>query len=125
MMQAVKSKGTKPEIAVRKIVYSLGYKYRLNVSDLPGRPDLVFRNRKKVIFVHGCFWHRHNCAAGQSKPVTNQDFWLLKLERNKVRDLRNQADLKKLGWKTMIIWECQIKNDSQLPERIKSFLESH
>jgi len=124
IMAKVRSKDTKPEMVVRRLIYSLGYRYRLHRKDLPGKPDLVFYQRKKVIFIHGCFWHEHNCRAGLKKPKSNQDYWIPKLRRNVQRDKENRDLLVKLGWKVLIIWECELKNKESLTETIKSFFNS-
>jgi DNA mismatch endonuclease (patch repair protein) len=123
-MQAVHSKDTKPEIAIRKLLSTLGYRYRLHRNDLPGTPDIVFIKRKKVIFVHGCFWHGHTCTAGQNLPKTNRNYWIPKLQRNQERDKRNMKLLKSTGWDVIVIWECQIKRQSFLSIKIKQFLDS-
>src|ERR1035441_1191235 len=117
-MAAVRSINTYPELQVRRIVHRLGYRYRLHVRELPGRPDLVFPSRRKVIFVHGCFWHRHNCPAGRSFPATRQEFWLKKLSRNRERDREQRTALKKMGWEVMIIWECTL--DRRGPDSVVS-----
>lgn len=124
-MARVRNRDTKPELAVRRLVHSLGYRYRLHRRDLPGRPDLVFAGRRKVIFVHGCFWHRHGtCHSGTRVPKSRLDFWLPKLESNRERDRVNQEALAKLGWDVLPIWECEIKDTATLAERITRFLES-
>jgi DNA mismatch endonuclease (patch repair protein) len=122
-MGRVKNADTKPEMAVRRLIYAMGYRYRLHAPDLPGRPDIVFRGRRKVIFVHGCFWHQHGCAQYRM-PKTNTAFWLPKLEKNKARDRKVHQDIRKLGWKALVIWECQVKRASRLKQRIKRFLEA-
>ena len=126
-MALVRPKDTKPEIRVRKLVHSLGYRYRLHARDLPGRPDLVFRRRRKVIFVHGCFWHQHNCPMGSRMPKTRVGFWREKLEGNKKRDIKIERQLKKDGWYVLVIWECQTTpvNRDRLATRIVAFLENH
>jgi len=121
-MSQIGGKNTKPEKIVRSIVYKLGFRYRLHYKKLSGKPDLVFPSRKKVIFVHGCYWHRHNCKKGKSIPITNKMFWKNKLDRNKERDKENKQTLRKLGWKILTIWECQIKNPAKLTEQINKFL---
>lgn len=121
-MSAIKSKNTKPEIQVRQLIYSMGYRYRLHRKDLPGKPDLVFPKYKKVIFINGCYWHMHNCRYGKVVPKTNAEFWKTKRESNVVRDKKNRKDLKKSGWKYMIIWECQIKRNRITPKTINDFL---
>lgn len=108
-MRAVKSENTKPELQLRKALHRLGYRYRLNVKTLPGKPDLVFPKYRAVIFMHGCFWHGHNCKRGARTPKTNTAYWTEKIARNKIRDKKNAAALKKLGWRVVTIWECQLK----------------
>ncbi|MEX1026702.1 MAG: very short patch repair endonuclease [Candidatus Paceibacterota bacterium] len=120
-MGRVRSKDTKPEMTVRRLVHSLGYRYRLHSADLPGKPDLVFPSRKCVIFVHGCFWHRHAGCPRCRLPKSRVDFWKPKLEANKQRDIMNKRRLTRLGWRYLVIWECQIKDDD-LADRIIGFL---
>ena len=121
-MRRIRKTDTKPELAVRRLVHGMGYRYRLHRRDLPGTPDLVFPLRRKVIFVHGCFWHQHDCRLGQKQPSTNRDYWLPKLTRNVERDAENQTRLAQLGWEALIVWECEIKNTSVLRDRIRAFL---
>lgn len=122
-MSLVRAKDTKPEIRVRRLVYSLGYRYRLHCGDLPGKPDIVFKGRKKAILIHGCFWHRHeNCALARL-PKSRLDFWRPKLEGNKTRDKINQEKLKALGWVSLVIWECEIGYLEALRGRIIEFLD--
>ena len=121
-MGRVRSKNTKPELAVRRLVDSLGRRYQLHRTDLPGCPDLVFPRRKKVIFVHGCYWHRHGGCPNARLPKSRLDFWQPKLEANAVRDGRNARRLRAKGWGVMVIWECQVKNAAALANRIKRFL---
>src|SRR5580700_10322076 len=123
-MARVRSKNSRPEMFVRKLVFSLGYRYRLHARDLPGHPDLVFRKLGKVIFVHGCFWHRHASCGLARLPKSRLDFWLPKLEGNKKRDERNKQALQREGWKVMTIWECQLKKPGRLGERITRFLDA-
>jgi DNA mismatch endonuclease (patch repair protein) len=123
-MALVRGKDTKPELVVRGLVHGMGYRYRLHSASLPGKPDLVFASRKKVIFVHGCFWHRHpssSCKLARM-PKSRLEFWLPKLEGNRLRDERNKRELWKQGWKVLSIWECQIANLASLSNRIRSFL---
>ena len=120
-MGLIKNKNTAPELKIRKLVFGLGYRYRLHDRLLPGRPDLVFKARRRVIFIHGCFWHRHECKMGRL-PKSKTDFWLPKLEQNRIRDLENLKKLGELGWSTLILWECQL-NEIGLKERIKKFLD--
>jgi len=121
-MSRIRESDTKPEIAVRWLVYGMGYRYRLHVSGIPGKPDLVFRPRKKVIFVHGCFWHQHGCRHYRM-PRTRKHFWEPKLAKNKERDARVKQEIEELGWKAMIVWECQIADIAALKKDIKEFLE--
>jgi DNA mismatch endonuclease (patch repair protein) len=123
IMRAVKGQDTAPEMAVRRMAFQLGYRYRLNRRDLPGKPDLVFSRLRKVIFVHGCFWHGHNCARGARVPVNNRAYWLAKIGRNRDRDQKTSGALRKLGWRRLTIWECELKNRTRLFGRIRRFLE--
>lgn len=124
-MQKIRSKDMKPEMAIRKLVHSLGYRYRLHGKILPGKPDLVFASRKKVIFVNGCFWHQHKKAGCSDArlPKSNLDFWLPKLERTQQRDKEHIKTLKEMGWKVLIIWECQIKDINHIKKKIIKFLD--
>lgn len=122
-MALVRSKNTKPERIVRRLAHGMGYRYRLHRRDLPGTPDLVFAGRRKVIFVHGCFWHRHAGCALARLPKSRGEFWLPKLEGNAARDRRASRALKRLGWSVMTIWECQLKNTVRLEARIRRFLD--
>ena len=121
-MSRIRSKNTKPEIIVRKIAWGLGFRYRLHQKELPGKPDLVFSGLKKIIFVHGCFWHMHTCKYGRVVPKTNAEFWQEKRLSNKIRDQNNIKALKGLGWKILIIWECQTKSLLNTAANIKLFL---
>ncbi|HEV2464753.1 MAG TPA: very short patch repair endonuclease [Acidobacteriaceae bacterium] len=121
-MAAVHSKNTGPEMAVRKIVHALGYRYRLHVPQLPGTPDLVFPSRGKILFVNGCFWHGHNRCKRAAHPVTHAAFWRAKLAANVTRDQHNRRELRKLGWKVFTVWQCELKNPIRLAERIDAFL---
>lgn len=123
-MALIRSKNTKPELVVRRLVHALGYRYRLHRCDLPGTPDLVFAARSKVIFVHGCFWHRHVGCALARLPKSRGDFWVPKLEGNAERDKRNMRALRRLGWGVMTIWECQLRDTPQLESRIRRFLDA-
>jgi DNA mismatch endonuclease (patch repair protein) len=108
VMRAVKSKNTKPEIKLRKALFALGYRYRLNVKGLPGKPDLVFPKYKTVVFMHGCFWHGHDCKRGSRKPKSNAAYWREKIERNRARDQKNRVALEALGWRVITVWECEL-----------------
>lgn len=122
IMRSIKSEDTAPELAVRRIVSALGYRYRLHRQDLPGKPDLVFIGRRKVVFVHGCFWHGHSCPRGARKPKTNGEYWHFKIERNRQRDSQNQARLAELGWRVHVVWECELKDHCMLASRLCNFL---
>lgn len=121
-MSRIRNADTKPEMIVRRLVHGMGYRYRLHARDLPGHPDLVFRPRKKIIFVHGCFWHQHGCRQYR-QPRTKHSFWEPKLAQNKVRDAKVQCELRQLGWRVMVIWECQVKKETGLHNRIRTFLD--
>jgi len=120
VMRAVKSSDTKPELALRKALHALGYRYRLHVKNLPGKPDLVFPKYRAVIFVHGCFWHGHSCKRGARVPKSNVDYWVEKIARNKTRDRKNAAALRKLGWRVITLWECKLKTLDPAAIPIKS-----
>jgi DNA mismatch endonuclease (patch repair protein) len=123
IMSRVKAKHTKPEKIVRRLVLGCGYRYRLHSKDLPGKPDLVFLGRRKVIFVHGCFWHGHDCPRGNRPPNANSNYWHIKIERNRERDMSHIAKLEAEGWGVLIIWECQLRNNEQVISLIRSFLD--
>lgn len=124
IMARVHSRDTRPEVLVRRVVFALGYRYRLHASDLPGRPDIVFRRLHKVIFIHGCFWHRHAACALARLPKSRLDFWIPKLEGNRKRDEKNRRELVRQGWKVMTIWECQLTKPERLASRIRRFLDA-
>jgi DNA mismatch endonuclease (patch repair protein) len=123
-MARVRSKNTRPELLVRKLTFALGYRYRLHDKKLPGSPDLVFRPRRKVIFVHGCFWHQHERCSIARVPKSRQDFWTRKFEGNKLRDQRNKTALARQGWKVLTIWECQLVDPERVSKRIGRFLDA-
>lgn len=126
LMSRIRGKNTGPELAVRRLIHGLGYRFRLHRRDLPGTPDLVFPGRRRVIFVHGCFWHRHpdpGCRLARM-PKSRQDYWGPKLEGNRARDLRKEAALAEAGWGVMTIWECELRDAASLENRIRTFLES-
>lgn len=124
-MSRIRSQDMAPEMYVRRLVYGLGYRYRLHRKDLPGKPDLVFPGRRKVIFVHGCFWHQHAGCKGGHIPKSNQDYWIPKLERNKARDKKVKEELRSKGWDVLVIWECELKEHDSVVERIKKFLTNN
>lgn len=121
-MRAIKGKNTKPEIAVRKLVHRLGYRFSLHRKDLPGRPDLVFRSRRKVIFVHGCYWHMHCCPLGRVIEKTRTEFWQTKRKGNVARDRRRTKALKRDSWKVLVVWACELKNPPLLARHLTAFL---
>jgi DNA mismatch endonuclease (patch repair protein) len=121
-MQAVKSNDTAPELSVRRMVHAMGYRFRLHCADLPGKPDLVFRRQRKVVFVHGCFWHGHGCARGSRVPRSNNEYWTAKIGRNVTRDERSIEALVAMGWKTLIIWECELRDSKAVDSRLRGFL---
>lgn len=123
IMRRIRSKDTSIEMTIRRLVHGMGYRYRLHAKDLPGSPDLVFRGRRKIILVHGCFWHRHRKCPLSSTPKTRVDFWKEKFEKNMVRDRRNLRELKKLGWSILVVWQCEIKDKDKLEKMIRLFLE--
>ncbi|MAT70514.1 MAG: very short patch repair endonuclease [Planctomycetaceae bacterium] len=125
VMRAVKSADTTPEMVVRRLVHGMGYRYRLHASDLPGKPDLVLPRHRKAIFVHGCFWHRHRCAAGQSMPASRVEYWQAKFDRNVKRDAANLRKLRREGWSVLVVWECQTKASrlDSLQRRLARFLQ--
>jgi DNA mismatch endonuclease (patch repair protein) len=122
IMAAVKGKDTKPEMLVRKLVWRLGARYRLHARRLPGCPDLVFASQRKVIFVHGCFWHRHSCQDGRSMPASHVNYWRQKFGRNRARDAKCRRKLARMGWRVLTVWECQTRSRPRLESRLRKFL---
>ena len=120
-MSRIRKVDTRPELVVRKAVRRLGFGYRLHRRDLPGSPDIVFAGRQKIIFVHGCFWHQHDCPLGK-KPRSRLHYWLPKLERNVGRDIANRARLQADGWNILVVWECETRDEEQLARVLKDFL---
>ncbi len=123
IMRAVKSRDTGPELIVRRLAHGMGYRYQLHRKDLPGKPDLVFPARRKVIFVHGCFWHQHHCPRGAKSPKSNRDYWVPKLLRNKQRDAEHEIGLREMDWSALVIWECETRDQDALRAGIRAFLE--
>jgi DNA mismatch endonuclease (patch repair protein) len=121
-MQRIRKTDTKPEMVVRRLVHGMGYRYRLHQSKLPGCPDIVLPRLRKVILVHGCFWHRHDCADGRKLPRSKPEYWGPKLERNRRRDQASLARLRELGWRALVVWECEISNGGQLSKTLRRFL---
>jgi len=125
IMSRIRGKHTAPERKVRSLVHAMGYRFRLHRADLPGKPDLVFPSRRKVIFVHGCFWHSHGtCRKGRSRPATRAEFWGAKICSNKRRDRNERARLRRKGWRTLVVWECELSRDMQrVAKKVTAFLE--
>jgi DNA mismatch endonuclease (patch repair protein) len=123
-MSQIRSKNTSPEIIVRSIVHRMGYRYALHRSDLPGQPDIVLTRHRKIIFVHGCFWHIHKCRYGKVVPKTRRKFWQTKRQGNVARDRKNIRESKKADWKVLVVWECQTRNIPRLTKKLKTFLSS-
>lgn len=121
-MRSVAGANTAPEIRVRSLLHSMGYRYALHVKKLPGKPDIVLVCRRKIIFVHGCFWHKHNCRHGRVSPITNAEYWTSKRERNARRDREHIRKLRRDGWEVLVIWECWTKDIDSLRERLEEFL---
>jgi len=122
IMSLVKNKNTQPELLVRRLIHNAGFRYRLHDKKLPGTPDIVFSKKRKVIFVHGCFWHRHEQCSLARLPKSNQEFWLKKLENNRVRDKLNLQKLNETGWEALVLWECELRDIESLKRRLKEFL---
>lgn len=122
-MSRIRATNTKPERLVRSLVHSMGYRFRLHRKDLPGRPDLVFPKYRAVIFVHGCFWHRHGGCKYAYTPKSRRDFWLRKFEANTARDRSVVRQLKSSGWKAMVVWECELDSPERVMRRVRRFLE--
>ena len=121
-MAGIRGKNTKPEKLVRSLLHRLGYRYRVHRRDLPGKPDLAFASQRKVIFVHGCFWHMHNCRWGRVTPATNAEFWQAKRKGNCDRDEKALKALKEAGWQTHVVWECETKAHEELKRSLTAFL---
>ena len=121
-MAAVRAKDTTPELRIRKVLHALGYRFRIHRRDLPGKPDIVLPNRRLAVFVHGCFWHGHDCARGARVPKANRDYWLGKVRRNRARDAASRAALEAAGWRVETIWECALKDRPALEARVRGFL---
>lgn len=121
VMSSIRGSNTKPELVVRRLLHSLGYRYRIHLRGPGGRPDIAFPRRKKAIFVHGCFWHGHECRAGRV-PATRSDYWHEKLQANKDRDARYLRALSDAGWDSLVVWECEVKNTDALETKLRGFL---
>ncbi len=123
-MSRIRKVNSKPEMIVRRTVHRLGYRFRLHRRALPGTPDLVFPSLRKVVFVHGCFWHQHDCALGNKQPFHRREYWIPKLARNRQRDICDQAVLRNLGFSVLVIWECETRDHQSLEKTLISFLKS-
>ena len=123
-MSRVRNRDTAPERALRRLLTDMGYRYRLQYKRVPGRPDIAFPGRRKVIWVHGCFWHGHPGCPKGTLPKSRQDFWVPKLEGNRSRDIAVQAEAQRLGWQTLVVWECELRQQDGLNDRLSRFLES-
>jgi len=121
-MARIRSKNTRPEMAVRSLLHGMGYRYRLHADRLPGRPDIVFSSARKAIFVHGCFWHQHQRCAEGRVPNTRQQYWIPKLQKNCERDRSNRSQLAHMGWRSLIIWECELKDEAKVIQKLARFL---
>lgn len=122
-MRRIRSRDTQPELIVRWRLRELGYTgYRLHRKDLPGKPDVAFISRKKAVFIHGCFWHGHDCKEGARRPKSNQDYWLPKIDRNKDRDAEHQAQLLSHGWSVLTVWECELADEEALSAKLPAFM---
>jgi len=124
VMSRIRSKGSVPERTVRAVLHRMGFRYRLHVKNLPGKPDLVFKKHNLVIFVNGCFWHQHQECKDGRIPKSNREYWVKKFDRNVSRDRENQKKLEELGWQVEVIWECETKNWSKLISRIHEIFPS-
>lgn len=123
-MSRIRGKDTSPELVVRSLAHRLGYRFKLHVRALPGCPDLVFPSRRKIILVHGCFWHSHHCKYGRVKPKANAKFWTEKRSGNRKRDEKNRRLLRSQGWQVLTIWECSVRNSKYVVDRISKFLQA-
>lgn len=124
VMRRVKSKGTSAELKVRKALTRIGLRYRLHRKDLPGSPDVAFPGRRLALFVHGCFWHGHDCRRGARPPKANAGYWSVKIERNRARDLRTRTALEAMGWRAETVWECELKDEAALEARLRALVEA-
>lgn len=122
LMSRVGSKDSRAELLVRSMIHSMGYRYRLHCKALAGTPDLVFASLRKIVFVHGCFWHGHSCRAGRNRPASNRNYWIAKLDRNMKRDKTVTRRLRREGWSVVSVWECQTREPNRLQNRLQSFL---
>jgi DNA mismatch endonuclease (patch repair protein) len=122
VMRRVKGRDTRPELKLRKLLTRMGFRYRLHRKDLPGSPDIAMIGRKTAIFMHGCFWHGHDCKRGARQPKANADYWIAKIARNKARDAENIAKLEAMGWRPVVVWECELKDEAGLEAGLRQLL---
>ena len=122
IMRRVKSRNTSPELMLRRLIWSMGGRYRLHRADLPGKPDIVMPGRRLAVFMHGCFWHGHDCARGSRVPKGNRDYWVGKIGRNRERDAAARAALEARGWRVEVVWECALKDREELAARVRNWL---
>lgn len=122
IMRTVKGRDTGPELVVRRLAHRMGYRFRVCAKDLPGHPDIVFPRLRKVIFVHGCFWHGHDCARGRRVPIKNRAYWVRKVSGNRVRDQKNLELLAAAGWRVLVVWECATRDAREMGQRVRTFL---
>ena len=122
-MYKVRSKNTEPELRLRRLIYGMGYRgYRIHYTKLPGKPDVAFLKKRRAIFLHGCFWHGHNCRSGRNVPKSNLDYWIPKLAKNRARDDHNRQELERSGWRVLVIWECELTDQSSVQRRVCGFI---
>ncbi|WP_445399886.1 very short patch repair endonuclease [Zobellella sp. An-6] len=124
LMSRIGSKGSSAEMKLRRLIHSMGFRYRLHVKGLPGTPDMVFPRRRAVIFMHSCFWHRHEGCRMATEPKSNREYWLPKLEENRRRDLRQRRQLQELGWRVLVVWECELRDLEKVARSVRDFLEA-
>lgn len=124
IMSMVHSKDTKPELMVRRLIYGMGFRYRLHCKELPGKPDIVMIGRKKIVDVRGCFWHSHEGCKYARLPKSRKDFWKTKIDRNRERDNKNLVMLNETGWQVLVVWQCELKNIDTLKKRLHEFIEA-
>lgn len=122
-MARIRKADSRPEMAVRRLAHRLGYRFRLHRRDLPGTPDLVFPRFRRIVFVHGCFWHQHDCRLGKKQPVTRREYWAPKLARNVARDSASRTALEAMGWRVLTLWECEIADEAATQEKLRAFME--
>lgn len=125
IMSRVRNRDTKPEKTVRSLLHAMGHRFRLHRKDLPGKPDIVLPKHKKVVFVHGCFWHGHAGCPRAARPTSNTEFWNKKIDKNMARDAAAQKDLSTLGWKHLIVWQCEMRDLPALTDKLEQFLKPH